>query len=102
MIFSLRRKNRGTTSTALLPTLPRGAGVLNCEVVDPVGLPLHRATVTVTNGATHSMVVTSLTDPYGRYVTMLPPGEYTVLVTADSLEPVRRSATVSAGSLLDL
>ncbi|MEU1600497.1 YceI family protein [Streptomyces sp. NPDC005708] len=102
MLFSLRRKHRDTTSTALLPTLPQGAGVLSCEVVDPVGLPLHRATVTVTNGATHSMVVTSLTDPYGRFVTMVPPGEYTVLVTADSLEPVRRSATASAGSLRDL
>ncbi|MGW1157867.1 YceI family protein [Streptomyces sp. NPDC002513] len=98
MNFLLRRKHRGTSSTALLPAPPAGAGVISCEVVDPVGVPLHRATVTVTDDATRTVMVTSCTDPYGGFVTMLPPGAYTVVVTADSLEPVRRTAAISAGS----
>ncbi|RZB16886.1 hypothetical protein StrepF001_23445 [Streptomyces sp. F001] len=102
MTFPFGRKHKKAGAAALLPTLPRGAGVLSCEVLDPIGMPLHGATITVTDGATRSVTVTSTTDPFGRFVTMLPSGEYAVLVTADALEPVRVTFAVAAGSRCDL
>jgi hypothetical protein len=102
MNFPFGRKYKKAGSATLLPPLRHGAGVLSCEVLDPRGMPLHGATITVTDSATRSVAVTSTTDPFGCFVTMLPPGDYAFLVTADSLEPARATVEVTAGARYDL
>nr|WP_223180997.1 YceI family protein [Streptomyces griseicoloratus] len=70
--------------------------------MDPRDMPLHGASITVTENATRYTTVTATTDPFGRFVAMLRPGQYTILVTADSLEPAHNTFTVAAGSRCDL
>ncbi|MCD0481608.1 YceI family protein [Streptacidiphilus sp. ASG 303] len=95
----LRRRHArtGTADAPLLPAPPRGAGVVSCEVHDPMGTALRGADITVFDPVHRLPLVTATSDPFGWFAAALPPGEYQLAVTADSLEPVRSAVTVTAG-----
>lgn len=67
--------------------LPKGAGRVACEVLDPVGLPL-TAEVSLLNSDGRT-VARGTSDPYGQYQATVPPGEYQLSVTADGFQPHR-------------
>ncbi|MEV5507953.1 YceI family protein [Streptomyces orinoci] len=69
--------------------IPSGAGAVDCLVLDPVQLPLHRAEVSIRDG-NDIEVVHAQTDPHGRFAATLAPGDYTAVVTAEGFQPVRR------------
>ncbi|MGW0707831.1 YceI family protein [Streptomyces sp. NPDC002643] len=99
MIFGLLRHTRGVLSNhGAFPPVPSGAGTVSCTVVDPVGLPLPGAAITVADHPTGQEVMTGTSDPYGGFMAALPPGGYSVLITADGMEPVRAGADIVAGS----
>ncbi|MFI9237369.1 YceI family protein [Streptomyces sp. NPDC053079] len=75
--------------------IPRGAGAVDCLVLDPVQLPLHRAEVSVRD-AGGGEVLHGQTDPHGRFAATVAPGEYGIVVTAEGLQPVRRSFECTA------
>ncbi|MFI1968506.1 hypothetical protein BLA24_05495 [Streptomyces cinnamoneus] len=70
--------------------IPQGAGVVDCLVLDPLRLPMHRAEVSVRDAAGRE-VVHGQSDPHGRFAATVPPGEYGLVVTAEGFQPVRRS-----------
>ncbi len=90
-----RRRSRGTPDAAL--PLPPGAGGVGREVVDPVGLPMRGADVTVTAVDSHEVVARGTTDPYGLFFAALPPGRYSLMVTAEGLTPHRETLDVVGG-----
>ncbi|MBT2387550.1 YceI family protein [Streptomyces sp. ISL-11] len=89
MTFALLRRHKRSPHRETAP-IPYGAGALDCVVLDPVRLPLHRAEVSVrdTNG---QEVVHGQTDPHGRFAATVAPGQYSVAVTAEGFTPVRRT-----------
>ncbi|GAA0451431.1 YceI family protein [Streptomyces sp. NPDC046215] len=89
MAFALLRRYQRSLHRETAP-IPYGAGALDCVVLDPVQLPLHRAEVSVRD-ADGREVVHGQTDPHGRFATTVAPGEYSLAVTADGLQPVRRA-----------
>jgi polyisoprenoid-binding protein YceI len=101
MGFALRRRNRSSNSTgrrpALLPPVVDGAGLISCQVVDPLGHPLGGADITVTEAATGRVKVKCMSDPYGTFIATLPPGDYGVMISADSLQPYRGTVEIAAG-----
>jgi polyisoprenoid-binding protein YceI len=101
MGFALLRRNRSSNSTtrrpALLPPVVEGAGLITCQVVDPIGHPLGGADITVTEAATGRMRVKATTDPYGTFIATLPPGDYSILVSSDSLQPYRGTVEIASG-----
>ncbi|MEY9996439.1 polyisoprenoid-binding protein YceI [Streptomyces sp. V4I8] len=90
-----RRRSRGTPGVPL--PVPAGAGVVGREVVDPVGLPMRGADVTVTALDSHQVVASGRTDPYGLFFAALPPGRYSLMITAEGLTPHREPLDVVAG-----
>ena len=92
-----RRRDEGYGG-ALFPPVPAGAGILSCEVVDPIGEPLQGAEITVSETTTHRKVVTATSDPFGRFVAALPPGQYSMLATAEGLQPIRKTVETAAGA----
>ncbi|MGW6460358.1 YceI family protein [Streptomyces sp. NPDC055078] len=99
-MFSLLRRRRGNTGGGgasghgWLP-LPEGAGRVDCQVVDPVGLPI-RAAVTVLDEAGRS-VAEGGTDAYGLFTAAVPPGTYQLSVACDGFQPRRVPVRVLAG-----
>ncbi|MFG2794466.1 YceI family protein [Streptomyces sp. NPDC048419] len=75
--------------------LPDGAGRAECQVVDPVGLPM-QASVTVLDHAGHS-VTRGGTDAYGLFTAAVPSGDYQLAVICDGFEPRRVPVQVLAG-----
>jgi polyisoprenoid-binding protein YceI len=80
----------------MLPVVA-GAGLITCQVVDPIGQPLGGAEVTVAEIVTGRTRVKSTTDPFGAFIATLPPGDYTILISADSLQPYRGTVEIAAG-----
>jgi polyisoprenoid-binding protein YceI len=78
-------------------SLPEGAGRAECQVVDPVGLPM-RAAVTVLDRAGQP-VVESSTDPCGLFTAAVPAGEYHLAVTCDGFQPRRVPVQVFPGTI---
>ncbi|MEW2400762.1 YceI family protein [Streptomyces sp. NPDC046862] len=94
----LRRRLKGASSGAggrALP-VPAGAGVVVREVLDPVNQPMSGAEVTVTELRSHRVAARGTTDPYGFFTAVLPPGNYSVLIVAEGLEPHRETVDVVA------
>ncbi|MGW4047812.1 YceI family protein [Streptomyces sp. NPDC004721] len=90
-----RRKashRRGNPLTGL--TVPPGAGLLICRVLDPVGEPVGQAEFTV-NDSHGRKVVRGEADPYGLVVAMVPCGEYRLVVSAEGFAPYRGSIPVT-------
>ncbi|MCC2277922.1 YceI family protein [Streptomyces sp. ET3-23] len=96
MVLALLRRHRSSHSQETAP-IPPGAGALDCLVLDPVQLPMHRAEVAVRdpNG---QEVVHGQTDPHGRFAATVPPGDYSIAVTAEGFQPVRRSVRAEEGA----
>ncbi|MDW8807868.1 YceI family protein [Streptomyces scabiei] len=94
----LRRRSRSATAGAAHATfpVPKGAGVVLREVLDPVNQPLGAAEVTVTELRSHRVAARGTTDPYGFFTAVLPPGPYSVLVMAEGLEPHRETVEIVA------
>lgn len=76
--------------------VPAGAGVVVREVLDPVNDPMGGAEVTVTELRSHRVAARGTTDPYGFFMAVLPPGEYSLLIVAEGLEPHRETMAVDA------
>jgi polyisoprenoid-binding protein YceI len=76
------------------PWLPDGAGRAECQVVDPVGLPM-QASVTILDQAGQP-VTQGGTDTYGLFTAAVPPGAYQLAVSCDGFEPRRASIQVLA------
>ncbi|GAA2725195.1 MULTISPECIES: YceI family protein [Streptomyces] len=89
MPLALLRRFRNSPRHSGAP-LPDGAGALDCLVLDPVQLPMHRAEISVRD-ASGREVVHGQTDPHGRFAATVPPGEYGLTVTAEGFQPVRRT-----------
>ncbi|MBP2406401.1 hypothetical protein SNS2_5027 [Streptomyces netropsis] len=100
MTFALLRRYKRSLHRESAP-IPYGAGALDCVVVDPVRLPLHRAEVSVRD-ADGREVVHGQTDPHGRFATNVAPGEYSVAVTAEGYQPVRQACESTEGTRTDL
>lgn len=77
--------------------LPPGAGGFVREVLDPTGHPLGGVDVTVTATATQRVTARGTTDPYGLFCTALPAGHYSLLITAESLQPHYEMVDIVAG-----
>lgn len=88
------RKARRTDGTARhgAPPIPFGAGRVDCQVLDPVGLPM-AAAVAVVDGA-GQQVTHGNSDPFGLFLATVPPGAYQLSVTADGFQPHRRHVEV--------
>ncbi|MFE2720706.1 YceI family protein [Streptomyces mirabilis] len=76
-------------------TLPEGAGRAECQVVDPVRLPM-QAAVTVLDQAGHT-VTEGRTDVYGLFTAAVPPGDYHLSVVCDGFQPRRVPVQVFPG-----
>ncbi|MEV7871976.1 YceI family protein [Streptomyces sp. NPDC088124] len=74
-------------------SVPPGAGLLTCRVVDPVDEPVGQAEFTVSD-SNGRKVVSGETDPFGTVVAMVPFGEYRLAISADSFTPFRGNVTV--------
>ncbi|MFE7440915.1 YceI family protein [Streptomyces chartreusis] len=75
--------------------LPDGAGRAECQVIDPVGLPL-QATVTALNPA-GCTVAHGSTDTYGLFSAAVPPGAYYLSVVCDGFQPHQAPVQVFPG-----
>ncbi|MFJ2646648.1 YceI family protein [Streptomyces sp. NPDC087420] len=75
-------------------TVPTGAGLLTCRVLDPVNEPVRQAEFTVTDGNGRK-IVSGETDPFGTIVAMVPNGEYRLAVSADSFSSYRGSVSIA-------
>lgn len=84
-----RRKTKGVT----VP-VPDGAGRVDCQVVDPVGLPM-RADVSIINDDGQS-ITQGGSDPYGMFLAAVPPGDYQLSVAADGFQPQRTPVHITA------
>src|SRR5690242_2420022 len=100
MAFALFRRNRtdnGTTDHGLLPPIAEGAGLISCQVLDPTGRPMGGAEVTVSDARTHLTQVRAISDPYGTFLATLPPGHYSVMISADGMRPYRGTVEIAEG-----
>lgn len=101
MRFALLRRNRSSNNAGGRPALhlpvTSGAGLITCQVIDPVGQLVSGADVTVTETATGQTRVKATTDPFGTFIATLPPGDYTILISADTLHPYRGTVEIAAG-----
>ncbi|MEU9480521.1 YceI family protein [Streptomyces sp. NPDC048191] len=75
--------------------LPEGAGRAECQVVDPVGLPM-QAKVNVLDEA-GQLTARGRTDTYGLFTAAVPAGNYQLSVVCDGFLPRRVPVQVSAG-----
>lgn len=100
MAFALFRRNRAVNATGdpgLLPPIAQGAGLISCQVLDPTGRPMGGAEITVSDALTHHTQVKATSDPYGTFLATLPPGQYTVVIAADGLQPYRGTVEIAEG-----
>jgi polyisoprenoid-binding protein YceI len=91
-----RFKNAPGGAAGLALPVPAGAGVVVREVLDPVNQPLGGADVTVTELRSHQVAARGATDPYGLFMAALPPGTYSVMISAQGLDPHRENVDVVA------
>ncbi|MFF5965489.1 YceI family protein [Streptomyces collinus] len=91
-------KNTPAAAAGLALPLPAGAGAVAREVVDPMGSPLAAADVTVTALDTHRVAARGTTDPYGYFLAALPPGRYSLLISAQGLRPHRETIETGPGT----
>lgn len=96
MAFALLRRRHRATGREATP-LPPGSGALECLVLDPVRLPMHRAEVSVRD-ADGREVVRGQTDPNGRFATTVRPGSYGLAITSEGYQPVRRDCEAADGA----
>lgn len=94
------RRSRGTGEGGTVArgslSLPEGAGRVECQVMDPVGLPM-KATVAVLDGAGQP-VVKGGSDVYGLFTAAVLPGDYQLSVSCDGFQPHRVDVRVAAGA----
>ncbi|MFE0349610.1 YceI family protein [Streptomyces griseoluteus] len=104
MALGLLRRRRSWSAADATPgfsvPLPAGAGAYGCEVVDPMGQPMSGADVRVTALDSHRVTARGTADPYGRFMATLPPGSYSVMVSAEGLTPARKNVDIVAGVVL--
>ncbi|CAL9395621.1 Protein YceI [Streptomyces sp. enrichment culture] len=91
-------KSTPAAAAGLALPLPAGAGAVAREVVDPMGSPLAAADVTVTALDTHRVAARGTTDPYGYFLAALPPGRYSLLISAQGLRPHRETVETGPGA----
>ncbi|MFF8933753.1 YceI family protein [Streptomyces paradoxus] len=91
-------KSTPAAAAGLALPLPAGAGAVAREVVDPMGSPLSAADVTVTALDTHRVAARGTTDPYGYFLAALPPGRYSLLISAEGLRPHRETIETGPGA----
>ncbi|OAH12598.1 YceI family protein [Streptomyces jeddahensis] len=100
-LFRRRRPLGGSRAGAgLVLPLPAGAGGFSRTVVDPLGHPLGGADVTVTSADSQRIAAQGTTDPYGTFSALLPPGGYSVMITAEGLQPHRESVDIVPDAML--
>ncbi|WJV48755.1 YceI family protein [Streptomyces flavofungini] len=78
-------------------TVPTGAGVLSCRVLDPVNEVVRHAELSVSD-AMGRKIVSGGTDPFGSFVATVPAGEYRLAVSAEGFTPYRANITVGEGA----
>jgi polyisoprenoid-binding protein YceI len=82
-------------------SMPSGAGVLSCRVLDPVSQPVPHAEFAVTD-VMGRKVVSGGMDPFGSFVATVPAGEYRLAVSAEGYAPYRADAVVAENTLASL
>ncbi|MEY9490846.1 polyisoprenoid-binding protein YceI [Streptomyces calvus] len=98
MVLGLLRRRRSSGGAHdLSALLPPGAGGFGCEVVDSMEQPIGGAEVTVTELDSHRVTVRGTTDPYGLFMAALPPGSYSVMASAEGLNPARETVDIAPG-----
>ncbi|MFD6323253.1 YceI family protein [Streptomyces sp. NPDC058442] len=100
LLRRLRPQGASGAASGLSVPLPAGAGAFGCEAVDALGRPLGATEVTVTELDSHRVAARGTTDPYGYYMAALPPGRYSVMLTAEGLSPARETVDIVAGVAL--
>ncbi|MCX5562542.1 YceI family protein [Streptomyces sp. NBC_00038] len=98
LLRRLRSKGASADAAGLSLPLPQGAGALGREVLDPMGVAMGAAEVTVTAMDSHRVVARGITDPYGFFLAALPPGRYSLMIAAEGLQPHRETVDVQAGT----
>jgi polyisoprenoid-binding protein YceI len=94
MFFWSKRLRTGSGSRFYRPmSVPAGAGIIDCRVVDPVDQPMPGAAVCVVSRDGRRLASGS-TDPYGLFLAVVPTGEYQVAVTANGFAPYRGTVRV--------
>ncbi|MFJ2673631.1 YceI family protein [Streptomyces sp. NPDC087525] len=78
-------------------SVPSGAGLLTCRVLDPVNEPVGQAEFTVSDSGGRK-VVSGETDPFGMIVAMVPFGEYRLAISAESFSPYRGNVSIADGA----
>lgn len=78
-------------------TVPTGAGVLSCRVLDPVNEAVQHAELSVSDPMGRK-IVSGGTDPFGSFVATVPAGEYRLAVAAEGFTPYRANVTVGDGA----
>src|SRR5262245_15618687 len=80
-----------------------GTGTITGTVTDPAGATVANASVEVKNSDTNVLYPTVTTDTGAYTVLRLPPGPYSVTITAPGFKKLTRSGlTVDAGQTLPL
>jgi len=88
------RSNRAQATDGLAAvSMPTGAGVLGCRVLDPVNRPVPDAEFVVTDPAGRKVVGGEL-DPFGSFLVTVPAGEYRLALSAEGFAPYRANVTV--------
>ncbi|MBG0857111.1 YceI family protein [Streptomyces spinoverrucosus] len=95
-LFRRRLNHPSEGAAGLALPVPAGAGVVVREVLDPVNQALGSAEVTVTELTSHRVAARGITDPYGFFMAVLPPGDYSLMIMAEGLEPHRETIEVVA------
>ncbi|MFI0979217.1 YceI family protein [Streptomyces sp. NPDC021093] len=109
MVLSLLRRARAKAGSAggrggggLVLPVPRGAGTVGCEVVDPVGQRLGGAEIVITAKTDGRVVARGTTDLFGLFTAALPAGEYGLLMTAEGMRPASWSFYIEPGETLTM
>jgi polyisoprenoid-binding protein YceI len=74
-------------------SVPSGAGLLACRVLDSATQPVRHAEFTVSDKNGHK-IVGGETDPFGMILAMVPVGEYRLAVSSESFSPYRGNESV--------
>ncbi|GHH33641.1 YceI family protein [Streptomyces candidus] len=108
MVLDLLRRARAKAGSAagggggLVLPVPRGAGTVGCEVVDPVGQKLGGAEITITAKSDGRVAAKGTTDLFGLFAAALPAGEYGLLMTAEAMKPASWSFYIEPGETLSM
>jgi polyisoprenoid-binding protein YceI len=100
-MFTLPWKRRagdagGRVVARAAPSLPAGAGRVECQVVDPVGVPM-RAAVCVLDGSGQQLVDGG-TDVYGVFTAAVAPGDYQLAISCEGFQPHRADVRAVEGT----